>query len=137
MVALSFSGTIIVSLLTEPTPMDTLRHFYRTTRPFGFWGPLRNEFAGAEREAIEREHRNDISAVPFTLLWQVTLFLLPMQLVIKSYSAFFWTLPLFLIGCAGMYRFWWRALPMQGSEKPGTLIPVHAAGPEQNAPAPG
>jgi SSS family solute:Na+ symporter len=111
MTTLSFAGTIIVSLLTKPTPMDKLRHFYRTTRPFGFWGPLRGEFQGEERAAIEREHRNDIIAVPFTLLWQVTLFLLPMQLVIKSYSAFFWTLPLFLIGSVGMYFYWWRVLP--------------------------
>jgi solute:Na+ symporter, SSS family len=111
MTALSFGGTIIGSLLTEPTPMDKLRHFYRTTRPFGFWGPLRDEFQGEERVALDREHHNDIWAVPFTLLWQVTLFLLPMQLVIKSYHAFFYTLPLFLIAVAGMYHFWWKPLP--------------------------
>jgi hypothetical protein len=34
-----------------------------------------------------------------------------MQLVIKSYTAFFWTLPLFLIGSVGMYFFWWKVLP--------------------------
>jgi hypothetical protein len=60
--------------------------------------------------AIDRENRRDILTVPFALLWQVTLYLLPMQLVIKSYQAFFWTLPLFLIGLAGMYFFWWKPL---------------------------
>ena len=111
--SLSFAGTIIVSLLTAPTPMERLKHFYRTTRPFGLWGPLKGEFQGEAREALKREHRNDIIAVPFTLLWQVTIFLLPMQLVIKAYTAFFYTLPLFVIAMIGMYFFWWKALPPQ------------------------
>ena len=37
---LSFIGTIGGSLLTKPTDRDVLENFYKTTRPFGFWGPL-------------------------------------------------------------------------------------------------
>lgn len=118
MAGLSFFGTIVGSLLTQPTPMAILQNFYRTTRPFGWWGPLRREFKGADRVAIDRENRNDIIAVPFALLWQVTLFLLPMQLVIKSYRTFWLTLPFFLVGVAGLHWFWWRPLM---SKKPSTL----------------
>lgn len=114
---LSFVGTISTSLLTAPTPMPVLRHFYKTTRPFGFWGPLRSEVSGDARVAMDRENRNDIIALPFTLLWQVTMFLLPMQLVTRTYTAFWATLPLFLIGAAGMYVFWWRPMASRG---PGT-----------------
>jgi len=108
--SISFLGTILVSLATAPTSMEVLKKFYRMTRPFGLWGPLRQEFQGAERAAVDLENRRDIITVPFALLWQVTLYLLPMQLVIKSYHAFFCTLPLFLIGLGGMYIFWWRPL---------------------------
>lgn len=108
--SLSFIGTIGASLLTAPTPEPVLRNFYRTTRPFGFWGPLHSEVQGAAREAMDRENRNDIIAVPFALMWQVTLFLLPMQLVIKAYTSFWCTLPIFLTGAVGMYIFWWRPL---------------------------
>lgn len=110
MTALSFGGTVIGSLLTAPTPRPVLEHFYRTTRPFGFWGPFRSLFQGEDRRAMDRENRNDLLTVPFALLWQVTLFLLPMQLVIRSYDSFLTTLPLFLLGCAGMYVLWWRPL---------------------------
>lgn len=110
MAALSFIGTIGVSLLTPPTPHETLRQFYRTTRPFGWWGPFRDEFKGEDRKAIDRENRNDIITVPFAMLAQVTLFMLSMQWVIKTYDALFYTVPLFLIGAAGMYWFWWRPL---------------------------
>ncbi|MGA3170442.1 MAG: sodium:solute symporter [Chthoniobacteraceae bacterium] len=125
MTILSFAGTIGISLVTAPTPMERLRHFYRTTRPFGLWAPLRGEFQGEARAAVDRENRNDILAVPFTLLWQVTMFLLPMQLVIKSYAAFLWTLPLFLIACAGMYVFWWKPLPPHSDQQePEPFAPV-------------
>ena len=111
MTAISFAGTIGGSLLTAPTPQDILRNFYRTTRPFGWWRPLRGEFQGAERAAIDRENRMDILTLPFALIWLVSMLLLPMQLVIKDYPAFFWTLPIFLFGLAGMYVFWWKQLP--------------------------
>lgn len=111
MTFLSFAGTIGGSLLTQPTKMETLRHFYRTTRPFGFWGPLKRELSVEERDSYTREHRADIMTVPFAMLCQVTMFLLPMQVVIKAYSAFWMTLPLFLVGVCGMYWYWWRNLP--------------------------
>ncbi|HEX4084480.1 MAG TPA: hypothetical protein VHY22_06210 [Chthoniobacteraceae bacterium] len=132
MSALSFAGTIVGSLVTRPTPMDRLRFFYRTTRPFGLWGPLRDEFQGEERIAVEREHRNDIISVPFALLWQVTMFLLPMELVIKSYTAALCTLPLFLIGCVGLYFFWWKALPPAEAD----AVPESADGAPSVEPAP-
>lgn len=134
MTALSFLGTIAGSLLTQPTPEPVLRHFYRTTRPFGWWGPMRGVFQGEERAAVDRENRMDMSAVPFALLWQVTLFLLPMQLVIKSYQSFLETLPLFLAGAAGMYWFWWRPLmwntgrSLGADNKPPRSDPGAAAG---------
>jgi len=111
MTVLSFGGAIIASLLTAPTDMETLRHFYRTTRPFGFWGPLKRELSSEDRAAYALENRNDIITVPIAMVWQVTMFILPMQLVVKSYSAFWMTLPIFLASVAGMYWFWWRNLP--------------------------
>ncbi|MDR2463654.1 MAG: hypothetical protein LBD30_07745 [Verrucomicrobiales bacterium] len=109
MTFLSFLGTIVGSLLTAPTPLPVLRNFYKTTRPFGLWKPLRLELSETERAANYSEHRNDILTVPFALMWQVTLFLIPMQLVIKSYGDLVYTLPILLIGSVGMYWFWWRA----------------------------
>ena len=64
---------------------------------------------------MQREHTNDLLAIPFVLCWQVTLFLLPMQLMIRSYAAFRSTLVLFVIGMAGMYWFWYRHLPLRTS----------------------
>jgi len=122
MTAISFFGTIVGSLITAPTSREVLINFYRTTRPFGWWWPLRREFQGAERKAIDRENLTDILTLPFALIWLVTMLLLPMQLVIKAYTAFFWTLPMFLFGLAGMYVFWWKPLM---KKEPATALPVN------------
>ncbi len=122
MTLISFLATIIGSLLTRPTPEKVTENFYRVTRPFGFWGPMRDVFTSDRRRAIRAEHRNDLLTVPFALLWQVTLFLLPMQLVMKAYASFFMTLPFFLIGAGGMYLFWWCRLSMDSNAEPETDI---------------
>lgn len=120
MVGLSFGGTIIGSLLTPPTARETLRHFYRTTRPFGAWQPLRDELSAGERATNAREHRNDILAVPFIMVAQVALFMTTMQFMIHAYTALAWTAALFLVALVGVHRFWWQALPP--ADNPGTAL---------------
>jgi Na+/proline symporter len=104
-------GAVAGSYLTRPMNRDTLREFYRSTRPFGLWGPLKRELEPEVRAAMSREHRNDLLALPFTLAWQITLFLLPMVALVGNWTAFGWCLVIFLIGLAGMGWFWYRNLP--------------------------
>jgi len=39
----SFAASIIVCLLTRPESEEVLRSFYRSVRPWGFWGPVFGE----------------------------------------------------------------------------------------------
>ena len=108
---ISLIVTVIGTYLTQPTDRTVLEDFYRKTRPFGFWGSLTNSLPPPIQEALRRESRYDLISVPFVLGWQITLFLLPMQLIIKSFNAFFITLVIFLISLIGMYFFWYKKLP--------------------------
>jgi SSS family solute:Na+ symporter len=38
--AISLAGSIIGTYLAPPTEAAVLQHFYRTVRPWGFWGPV-------------------------------------------------------------------------------------------------
>jgi len=118
--ALSFGGTIVFSLLTPPTDRMTLKRFYSSTRPFGWWKPLAQEVEPQVRRASAQEHRHDVCSIPFLMVAQVTAFLLPMQLVIHAYRPFCWTLPLFVAASVGVYWFWWRNLPP--ANNPGTEV---------------
>jgi Na+/proline symporter len=110
---IGLAASIIGTYLGKPEDPEVVGRFYRITRPFGFWGPFRRALPTAERVAMELEHRRDILCVPFALVWQVAMFMLPMQAVIGAWSSFFWTLPLFLTGLTGMYFLWFRHLPKE------------------------
>ncbi|MGE5432187.1 MAG: sodium:solute symporter family transporter [Syntrophomonadaceae bacterium] len=107
----SLAATVAGTYLTAPTDDAVLNEFYRKTRPFGLWKPYKERLEPGKRKEMEKEHRNDILAVPFTLVWQITLFLLPMQLMVRSYGEFSITLLIFVVCLAGMYWFWYRNLP--------------------------
>ncbi|MDP4197852.1 MAG: sodium:solute symporter, partial [Bacteroidota bacterium] len=107
----SLIAAIAGTLLSKPIDEKVLENFYLTTRPFGFWKPLKAKLNPALKSKMEREHKNDIISVPFTLIWQISLFLLPMQFMVRSYGEFFITLALCLACLTGMYFFWYRNLP--------------------------
>ena len=108
---MTLAAAIIGTYLTKPTDFKTLENFFRKTRPFGLWKPLRQKLQADAREAMIREHRNDIIAVPFVMVWQITLFIMPMELIVGNFKAFWITLPIFLFCLLGMYIFWYRNLP--------------------------
>lgn len=108
---LSFAGAVAGTYLTRPTDAIVVAHFYRTTRPFGLWGPFKRLLPLDVRTAMEAEHRRDILAVPFALGWQVTLFLLPMQLIVGNFQAFAVTLVIFGLCLTGLIKIWYRHLP--------------------------
>jgi Na+/proline symporter len=110
MLILPLTATIAGCLLTKPTERAVLDTFYRRTRPWGLWGPIRAALPEAEQRSILTENRNDLIALPFALVYQVTLFMLPMMVVIHNWQQFFQILPVFLAACAGLYWFWYRNL---------------------------
>ena len=104
-------GCIVGTYLTKPTDPSVLARFYQKTRPFGVWGHVKSALPLEERKKVSREHRNDLLAVPFVLLWQISMFMAPMLLVIHNWKSFMnWMIP-FFIGAAGLYWFWYRNLP--------------------------
>lgn len=108
---ISLAGIIIGTFLTKPTDENVLMHFYKTTRPFGLWKPYKEKLNPQVVRKMVREHKNDLISLPLALCWQVTLFLLPMQLIIHTYKSFAITFTIFLVSLAGLYRYWYKNLP--------------------------
>lgn len=108
-------GSIVGTFLTKPTDDGVLKNFYLKTRPFGVWGKLKAALPDDERAIVTREHRNDLFAAPFALLWQISMFMAPMLLVIHNWKSFAHWAVLFAIGLAGVYWFWYRNLPKENN----------------------
>jgi hypothetical protein len=112
-------ASVVGTYLTKPEDDEVVAKFYRITRPFGFWGPYKARLSKPDRTAMELEHRRDIFASPFALLWQICMFILPMQMVIGAWKSFFPTLALWVLGGAGIYFLWFRHLPAANYFEPG------------------
>ncbi len=106
----SFSVTIIVTLLTEQTSKATLVNFYKTSRPFGFWKPIKSLLPDEKKTQINSENRRDIIAISFALPWQIVLFLTGMTLILRRFDLFIYLFVLLIFLSAGLYYFWFRHL---------------------------
>jgi Na+/proline symporter len=102
----SFAGTIAGSLLTAPVPVEITEEFFRVTRPFGVWGQYKRLLSESDR----REHRRDLSALPFVMLAQISLFLFAMQVVLHDFSGAATSGILSLSAAACVWRLWGRYL---------------------------
>ncbi|MCS7052685.1 MAG: sodium:solute symporter [Ignavibacterium sp.] len=106
----SFTATILGTILTEKTNKEVLINFYKTTRPFGFWKPIKSILPNEKKSEINSENRRDIIAVCFALPWQIVLFLTGMTIVLKRLDLLLYLGILLIILSAGLYYFWFRHL---------------------------
>jgi solute:Na+ symporter, SSS family len=106
----SFLATIIGTLLTEQTSKETLVNFYKTTRPFGFWKPIKSLLPDEKKTKINSENRRDIIAISFALPWQIVLFLTGMTVILRRMDLFIYLFVLLIFLSIGLYYFWFRHL---------------------------
>jgi hypothetical protein len=84
---ISLVGCILGTFLTKPTDRETLKNFYRTVRPWGFWGPIRREVE-AEYPDFKRNNnfKRDMVNVVVGTIWQTALVVLPIYFVLMRWT---------------------------------------------------
>lgn len=106
----SLTGMIIGTYAAPPTDEKTLLEFYKRTRPFGFWKPVRSKIAAETMGQINKENRRDIISTFFAVPWQIVLFLTGMAFILKRWDQFSWLVLILAILSTGLYFNWFRHL---------------------------
>lgn len=106
----SLVGMIIGTYSAPATSEAVLFEFYKRTRPFGFWGPVRKKINAQTMEKINRENKRDIIATFFAVPWQVVLFLTGMSIILKRWDQFAWLVVILAALSLGLYFKWFRHL---------------------------
>ncbi|WP_226996481.1 sodium:solute symporter family protein [Thalassotalea crassostreae] len=110
---LIFSGAICiaVSLSTPPVDSKVLINFYKKTRPWGFWKPIKDLVL--EQEPTFKVNTNfyrDMFNVVLGIIFQTCLVLMAIQLVVKQFSMIWITGGILIISCIGLKKFWYNNL---------------------------
>ena len=87
LLVLSLVGCIVGTHLSAPEEHAILRHFYKTTRPWGFWGPVRDAVVAEDpRFEPNRDFGKDVVNVAVGIVWQLCLTALPIFLILRSWN---------------------------------------------------
>ena len=85
--AIGTAASVVGCLLTPPDREETLKSFYRTVRPWGWWGPiyrkLREELPALERN---RDFPRDALNLAVGLVWQTAMVALPIYVVLQQWG---------------------------------------------------
>ncbi|HES59079.1 MAG TPA: sodium:solute symporter, partial [Caldithrix sp.] len=86
----SLIGMVVGTYVSKPTNESVLFEFYKRTRPFGFWKPIKNKIKQETMNDINAENKRDIISTFFAVPWQVVLFLTAMTIIFKRWDQFVW-----------------------------------------------
>ena len=107
----SLLGSVIGTYLHPVEDMEAVKAFYRQTRPWGFWGPV--------KEAVMREQPDfvpngdlgkDAVNIVIGIVWQMAQVVLPIYFIIKDYGQLaLWTAVLMATSLL-LKKWWWDRL---------------------------
>ncbi len=84
---ISLAGCLAGTLLNKPTDEETLKQFYKTVNPWGWWGPIRKKVMRENPSFIaNRDAVRDLGNVAVGIIWQLCLVTLPIYLVLRQWT---------------------------------------------------
>ena len=94
----SLIGSFLGTFLSEPTDMKTLKSFYKTVRPWGWWGPIYKELLKEDGKLNKNTNFwNDMFNCAVGIVWQSSMIVMPIYFVIRDYPKGLFALSVFAI----------------------------------------
>jgi len=109
---ISITGALLGTLLTKPTDEATLKEFYKTVNPWGFWGPIKRKVM-TEDPAFQpnKNFKMDMFNVVIGTIGQTALVALPIYIVLKEVLPIGITIIITIICGFILKKTWWDRLP--------------------------
>jgi len=104
-------GSIAGTLLTPPEDDEVLINFYQKVRPWGFWQPIKEKVMQKHPEfKANNNFSRDIFNIVIGMIWQISLVVLPIYLVIKEFEPMLGALSVMLITSYILKKNWYDKL---------------------------
>ena len=94
----SLFGSFLGTFLSDPTDMQTLKSFYKSVRPWGWWKPVYQELIN-EGQSIQKntDFWKDMLNCVIGIVWQSSMIVLPIYFVIRDHPKTIIALTVFII----------------------------------------
>ncbi|MFL2612808.1 MAG: sodium:solute symporter family protein [Flavobacteriaceae bacterium] len=107
----SILGCLFGSLLTPPDDMEKLKSFYKSVKPWGFWKPVFEEIKKTDKNFTKNKNfGRDMFNVFVGIIWQMSLVVWPMYLLIKKWDGFMISIAVVIITTLILKKFWYDNL---------------------------
>ena len=107
----SILGCLFGSLLTPPDDMEKLKSFYKSVKPWGFWKPVYEEIKKTDKNFTKNKNfGRDMFNVFVGIIWQMSLVVWPMYLLIKKWDGFMISIAIVIITTLLLKKFWYDNL---------------------------
>ncbi|AZQ63971.1 sodium:solute symporter [Flammeovirga pectinis] len=121
--AVSLTGAILGTLLTPPTEEKTLKQFYKNVRPWGFWGPIKRKVMLDDPNFVpNKDFGKDMFNVVVGIIWQATLSILPLYIVIKEEMGIVSSAAVLVITTLILKKNWYDKLPEDTTPVPKVFM---------------
>ncbi len=108
----SIAGALLGTFLTKPTKEETLKEFYKTVNPWGFWGPIKRKVMEEDPSFVPNKNfKMDMFNVLLGTIAQTALVALPIYIVIKDTLPIWITIIITVICGFILKKTWWDKLP--------------------------
>jgi solute:Na+ symporter, SSS family len=112
MLLISLVACIIGTYSAPPVEEDVLKKFYRTVRPWGFWKPIHDKVVAENPDFVKNsDFKQDMFNVVIGVIWQTSLVLFPIYLVLMEVVPLFISLGIALVTSFILKRTWYDRLP--------------------------
>jgi hypothetical protein len=108
---LSGIGCVLGTLLTKPEGDEILMQFYRQVRPWGFWKPVHEKVLKADPSfKSDATFKRDMFNIAIGIVWQTSLVVLPLYIVIRESKPMFETIAVLIITSLILKKTWWNRI---------------------------
>ncbi|MEN1785095.1 MAG: sodium:solute symporter family protein [Bacteroidota bacterium] len=107
----SLLGCIIGTYLQPLSNRDQVKQFYKQTRPWGFWGPIKAEVMAEDSRFIPNKNfKKDTFNVLVGIIWQMAQVVLPIYFMLRENTEMIvWSAVLILTSYL-LKKYWWDQL---------------------------
>ena len=108
---ISIAGSVIGTYSAPPTDMLTLKSFYKTVRPWGFWKPIHLAVVNEDPNFVgNKRFKIDMFNVALGIIAQLCLTILPMYLVLGMQQPLWICLLVLALIITILKKTWWNKL---------------------------